>query len=223
MISISAVAIWKFAEFIGLQDKLSPSAIFELLFFSIIAPMFVWFITMAALKLAGCAREGSRRYVEHYKVAQEEIEEKRKVVPALTDTAKLYEILYMEAPHSYFCATPQGELQTANKSAEQLLGRPINEFIGTHVFDLYADTPDGKPKIKKLRAKIQEGILVSNEELQMQRADGSTVWVELSVHPVFGANGELISSLGMAIDISERKKAEAEQQRLISELRGALA
>ena len=52
----------------------------------------------------------------------------------------------------------------------------------------------------------------------MKRADGSAVWVSLTVHPVKNDEGHIISSLGMAVDITERKEAEARRKEYADEL-----
>ncbi|MFN4117684.1 EAL domain-containing protein [Acidovorax sp.] len=51
-------------------------------------------------------------------------------------------------------------------------------------------------------------------EMQRQSPDGSTVWVSISGEPIFDAERRFTGYRGVARDITERKRAEAEIQRL---------
>ena len=55
----------------------------------------------------------------------------------------------------------------------------------------------------------------------MQRADGSLVWIALTVNPIMDAGGQVVESRSMVVDITERKKVE--ELLRISEERYALA
>src|SRR4029077_1913140 len=44
--------------------------------------------------------------------------------------------------------------------------------------------------------------------------DGTTKYVYATAHPVFNASGDLIEFVGTLMDISERKRAEEERERL---------
>lgn len=209
---------WELIEILFLGHKLSLSTYAELIAISIFAPMFIWMTTSCVSKLAQCASGTQHELILSNGLARREIEEREMAEIALSEHAKLYEILYQKAPHTYFSASPTGVVQTANKSASNMLGYPLEEFIGMNVIELYADTPDGKEKASRLRMEIQEGKEVSGEELQMKRADGSLVWVSLTVQNVQDDEGNLISSLGMVVDITERKEAEAKLKQHTDEL-----
>jgi len=53
-----------------------------------------------------------------------------------------------------------------------------------------------------------------NFEMQRRSADGSLVWVSVSGEPIFDANGRFTGYRGVAHNITERKRAEAEIERL---------
>jgi hypothetical protein len=56
----------------------------------------------------------------------------------------------------------------------------------------------------------------------MKHRDGHPIWVSLSVDPVRDAAGNVLESRSMAIDISERKRAEQEREKLLAGLQEAL-
>jgi PAS domain S-box-containing protein len=58
-------------------------------------------------------------------------------------------------------------------------------------------------------------------ELEQTRADGSTVWVEATLLPMFDANGKREATLGVSRDISERKRADKQREELEQQVRQA--
>ena len=71
---------------------------------------------------------------------------RRRAEQALRESEKRYRDLYEEAPNAYFSVGVDGCIKQANRSATKLLGYSLDELIGQPVFDLYADTPNGKAK-----------------------------------------------------------------------------
>ena len=60
-------------------------------------------------------------------------------------------------------------------------------------------------------------------EIEFIQKDGGTIWLEVSSSGLYDSSGKLMGILGTGRDISERRKAEAERNKLIGELREALA
>ena len=83
-----------------------------------------------------------------------------------------YHDLYENAPIAYYSVGLDGRLIRANKSCTELTGYPAPELIGRHLLDLYADTPSGKTKARRLFQSILTGHEVSDEELEILRPDG---------------------------------------------------
>jgi len=80
--------------------------------------------------------------------------------------------------------------------------------VGKPVSELYADTPEGKEKAPKVFQRFRAGERITDEELQMQKADGTPVWISLTVNAVRDADGQIVESRSMVVDITERKRAE---------------
>jgi len=124
----------------------------------------------------------------------------------LRESENRYRVLYEEAPNAYFSVGINGCIERANRSATELLGYSLDELVGRPVFDLYADTPNGKAKAQGMFQRFLAGEEIRNEELEMRRADGSKVWISLSVRPIHDKEGRVVASRSVVADITEHKK-----------------
>ncbi len=125
---------------------------------------------------------------------------------ALRQSEERYRTLYEDAPIAYFSVGANSYIERANRSATELVGYSLDELIGRPVFDLYADTPNGKAKALELFRSFLAGEEIHNQELEMRRADGSSVWVSLSVRPIRDKEGRVVASRSAIVDITERKR-----------------
>jgi PAS domain S-box-containing protein len=127
---------------------------------------------------------------------------------ALQESERRYRDLYEEAPNAYFSVGVNGCIERANRGATELLGYSLDELIGQPVLNLYTDTPTGKAKAREVFQRFLAGEEICGEELEMCRADGSRVWVSLSVRPIHDKEGQVVASRSLVVDITERKKLE---------------
>ncbi|MFU8865280.1 MAG: CheR family methyltransferase [Rhodobacterales bacterium] len=74
------------------------------------------------------------------------------------------------------------------------------------------------PEYEALAEAARTGKPVSDAEIALPRTDGSTVEVMISAMPLTDEHGTIHGAVAAAIDISERKKAEAHQLMLLHEL-----
>jgi len=134
---------------------------------------------------------------------------------ALQESEQRYRGLYEEAPTAYFSVGVDGYIERANRSAAELLGYSLDELIGRPVLDLYADTPVGKAKAEEMFQRFLAGEEIRGEELEMRRADGSQVWISLSVRPIRDKEGQVVTSRSIVVDMTERKKLDQLKDELI--------
>ncbi|MBA7632195.1 Adaptive-response sensory-kinase SasA [subsurface metagenome] len=125
---------------------------------------------------------------------------------ALQESEKRYRDLYEQAPDAYFSVGADGYIKQANRSATELLGYSREELVGRLVSDLYADTPNGKAAAEGVFRRFLAGEEIRDQELEVRRADGSSVWVSLSVRPIRDKEGRVVASRSMMVDITEQKK-----------------
>jgi PAS domain S-box-containing protein len=152
--------------------------------------------------------------------------ERNQVQAALHAREQAFRDLYEEAPVAYLSVGTDGRIKKANHRAVELLGYSVGELTGRLVFDLYADTPNGKPKALEVFQRFLAGQETYSEELECRAADGRQLWISLSVKPIRGAQGHTEASRSMLVDITDRKRAEAalrdSEQRLSRILESAM-
>jgi len=104
-----------------------------------------------------------------------------------------------------------------NNAAERLFGYAAEDVVGKSITILIPEElHDEEPKIL---ARIRRGDSLDHHETIRQRKDGSRVPVSLSVSPVRDSHGVIIGASKIARDITARKEAEHERDRIEGELR----
>ena len=137
-----------------------------------------------------------------------DITERKQAEKVLRESEEQYRDLYENAPIAYLSVGGDGRVQKANRRAVKLLGYPLDELVGRPVLDLYADTPSGKEKARKVLRRFRAGEEIREEEMEMSRADGRSVWISLTVQPILDEGEQVVASRSMLNDITERKRAE---------------
>ena len=107
---------------------------------------------------------------------------------------------------------PDNPIMWVNRQFETLTGYRLDEVAGRNCRFLQGDDRD-QEGIRQLRRAVRSGESAC-VELRNYRKDGSMFWNELYISPVHGANGEIILFLGVQNDITERKRLQAESERI---------
>ena len=112
-----------------------------------------------------------------------------------------------------FQATLGGRYLTANRALAKLYGYESNDVLISEVSSIgdqiYADSQDWDRGVQILRLS---GLLASYE-VECRRRDGTSVWTARDLRLVDSEPGMPAYVEGFVIDITARKKAEAEQQK----------
>src|SRR5205085_7146059 len=82
------------------------------------------------------------------------------------------------------------------------------EALGRSVRDV-AHSEDARLLTPEIMAQLSQGRTWSGE-FRVERRDGSLVPTQATQSPVYGPRGELVGILGVSMDITERKRAEAQ-------------
>jgi PAS domain S-box-containing protein len=110
-----------------------------------------------------------------------------------------------------------GIIVSWNTAAESLFGYKAEEVIGKPITILIpAELQKEEPKIL---ASIRRGESLDHYETVRQRKDGSQFPVSLSVSPIKDTHGTIVGASKIARDITARKQAEQERDRIEGELR----
>lgn len=109
-----------------------------------------------------------------------------------------------------------GIITSWNRGAGRIYGYTAEETIGRPVAMLIpVNRNDEAPAILE---RIKRGERVESYETVRQRKHGSLIDISLTVSPIRDAQGKIIGASKVSRDITERKRAQARQQFLISEL-----
>ena len=103
-----------------------------------------------------------------------------------------------------------GVITSWNTGAERLFGYAAEEVIGKPITILIPlERQDEEPTILE---RIRRGEGIDHYETIRRRKDGSLVDISLTVSPIKNAEGRIIGVSKIARDITEKRKAEEQQQ-----------
>jgi len=170
-------------------------------------------------------------------MASHELAFRQRIETKLNQTLLLQNAILNSANYGIVSTNPKGVVQTFNPAAEQLLGYPASEVIGKNTPLLWRDPREIAERAEKLSQKLGLPVRSNFEAIAMKvqfdqidegewtfvRKDGSRFPSSLVVTALTNASGQFTGFLGIFRDISERKKFEAEREKLILELQDALA
>jgi PAS domain S-box-containing protein len=144
----------------------------------------------------------------------------RELAEALGASREKYRVLAESLSLGVFRARADGagRFEELNPAGRRLLGLPEGAEPRGGLPDVLADAEAGESLLARLAA---EGS-VRDAVLQLRKADGSFATVSLSAVRVGGAGGGPAWIDGILEDISERRRAEAERESLISQLQSSL-
>jgi len=129
---------------------------------------------------------------------------------AFSPPGDLYRLLFEEAADAMFMTDPHGRMIAVNARACALSGYTPDELTGMHLSGLIP--PEDLARDPIPMEALEQGRSVRKERRLLCK-DGTSVWVENRVRMLPEGN-----ILGITIDISERRQAEATAQRQAQEL-----
>ncbi len=107
-------------------------------------------------------------------------------------------------------------------SVQRFLGYTVEEVIDRGWIDEVFAVPSARAVMQQLRDSVPEfrrmGRLELRDSIELTRRDGSTIWAEFSGRYVINDDTGHVEVYGVSRDVTERRRAEAERQRLWGEL-----
>jgi len=107
-----------------------------------------------------------------------------------------------------------GKVINANPAFAKILGYQSPEELISKIFDIGHQhwlNPEKREEFVKI---LQNDRVIKSYEVQFRKKDKTIIWVSLNALPIYDSHGDLRHIEGLVQDISERKKAETELQRL---------
>jgi two-component system CheB/CheR fusion protein len=112
--------------------------------------------------------------------------------------------------------TAEGEITSWNKAAEEVYGYSAVDAIGRRIDAMVP--PEKVAELAHIFTLIGRGEKVRRLETVRVRRDGQRIDVSLSVSPVYDSSGRFLGASKFSHDISRRKRAEADLDRMRRDL-----
>ncbi len=149
---------------------------------------------------------------------QHQIAERGRIEEMLRDSEANYRNIFDNAPVGMYQTTPDGSFLNVNEALARIFGYESPADVMTSVKDIATDMWREPPNRRKMidRAMAQDGVV--NAEVEFIRKDGSTLTANLYVQAVRNADGSVRCLEGFVEDITDRKRAEQDREKLRSHL-----
>jgi PAS domain S-box-containing protein len=152
---------------------------------------------------------------------QRYIAERKKAEKAIIESEKRYRLLFESAGDAIFVLDAEGRkagrIVDANRAAAEMHGYSVEELLSRRISDL--DDPDAAQKVRSRIRRMLKGEWIK-EEINHRKKDGTIFPVEINAGLLELGNHNYV--LAFDRDITKRKLAEQEREKLIAELREAL-
>ena len=159
--------------------------------------------------------------VSHLEGFVEDITERKKAEEALRESEERYRAIFKNAAAGINLSDREGRFMGVNSTAANMYGYTQEELQGLTLFDI--THPDDVDASRQQLLALQQGKKDSYRlENRYIRKDGKVIWAELSVSAIRDAKGEYAATLAVAVDITERKRAEARLRTSEANLSNAL-
>jgi len=114
----------------------------------------------------------------------------------------------------------QGMFLQANPALAKIFGYDtVEELRQVAVADLYVDPEDRE----RFLEEVKRSGFVKDRKLALKKKDGTPIWCSVSATVQYGEYGEMEWMDGVLEDVTERKRAEEERERLLHDLTEAVA
>jgi two-component system, cell cycle sensor histidine kinase and response regulator CckA len=144
-----------------------------------------------------------------------DITARKRIEKALQESESFNSSLLENSPTAIVAYNPDTSVRYVNPFFEKLTGYSSGDVLGIKIPYPWSVEDEKYGSIEK---RQKEG--VKRSERKFRKKNGEIAWSEIDVTPIY-KDGELIYSLGTWIDISERKNAEQEKEKLQKQLQQA--
>jgi PAS domain S-box-containing protein len=146
-----------------------------------------------------------------------DITERKRVEEELLRTTEVLRAVSQHSPDLIYAKDCQTRIVYANEATLYLMDKSSDEVLGKTDVEFHADPRLGEAAMENDRIVRETLEPLTIEELA-QRPDGSLGIYLTTKVPWISEDGTLLGTLGISVDITERKKAEEERERLLDQI-----
>src|SRR6202011_634589 len=140
--------------------------------------------------------------------------ERKQSEKALRDAEEKYRSIFEHSNDGIFQNTSEGRFLSANPALARMLGFDSPEELIRERGDIERQGYANPVMRDKFKQALEENGFITNFEYEVYRKDGAKIWVAESARIVRDAHGRALYYEGSVQNITERKRAETERQRL---------
>jgi len=145
-----------------------------------------------------------------------DISERRETIAKLEASEARFRAMADAAPAPVWMTTAEGGVEFVNEAFAEFAGLDREGLLGDVWIDLIH--PDDILNVLSKRLDARAGLQSYSFEARFRRQSGVYKWMLANARPRIDAAGQFLGYLGMAMDLTEIKEAEAHQRLLIHEL-----
>ena len=218
---LSVIFIWILAsvEIFGFATFQTPGPFevaMEATGMFVLAAIFFTLTTTGLSSALQRARKSEQSLKESNQALHNNLAELARREEELRESEERFRVLFEHAPDPFFFLKTDGSLVVGNKAGQDFTGYRDSELAGKNVLDIGLISAEDIPQAGIFLKQSLNDEPTGPTEFAMHRKDGELIFAEISTHPIT-LNGEKFV-LGIARDISERKRDEKERKRLEAQL-----
>ncbi len=154
---------------------------------------------------------------DQLQLLRERVRELERDNKRLKSSEERFQALFEHAPDAYYLSDLKGTFVDGNAAAEAITGYKRDELVGKSFLALKLLSTEDLRKAATLLAKNLVGHSTGPDELVLTCRDGTRVPLEIRTHPVKIGGRRLV--LGIARDVTARKRVEHDLRERLKELR----
>jgi PAS domain S-box-containing protein len=135
-----------------------------------------------------------------------DITTRKRTEDALRQSEERLQTLVHAIPDSVFFKDAEGRHMLVNRAVEELIGIAPGEMTGKTVDDIFP--PEVAEKCRTGDEEIMRGKKIARAEESLRGRDGEMLTMDTIKVPLYDEKGESVGLVGVARDITERKRAE---------------
>jgi PAS domain S-box-containing protein len=135
-----------------------------------------------------------------------DITELKRTQHALIDSEQKYRTLIENMSEVILYVDTEDKIIFVNDNAIDMFGYSKKELIGSIANELLVE--DSYREFMKEKIRLRRHGFADRFEVMMKKKSGESIWVEISGAPLKDAKGNIIGSIGIHSDITDRKKYE---------------